>query len=177
MKHAALVLAVLLAAACSPQVYPLYLEVRKPSASGLDLSRKSMTIVYVNGADSAFNRSVASEMARRLDADYFGGAENVSLFSVPPSDSVSLEDMHALVMDTEKDVVFLLSAKQGPQTSEGKRAVSARLLVYDSLGEDKIHVYSGLAESVDADEVGQRISKRFLSKWKTESYSFYYFDD
>ena len=37
--------AALLLAACSPQVYPLYLEVRQPSSSGLNLNRKSMSIV------------------------------------------------------------------------------------------------------------------------------------
>ena len=49
MKHSWILAAVLLTAACSPQVYPLYMDVRNPSSSGLNLARKEISIVYRDG--------------------------------------------------------------------------------------------------------------------------------
>lgn len=187
-RFASCVAAALALAACSPQVYPLYLEVRQPSSSGLDLSRKTMGIVYMDSdspADSTFDRSAASALARALEEDYFSGAEEVGLYHTAASDSVSLEKMHTLVMDTGKDVVFLLSSRLAAVREDGSLPVSTRLSVYDSMGEDKVHRYSGSAilpapAGADApsqpEVVGERISARFLSKWKTERFSFYYFD-
>jgi hypothetical protein len=187
-RFASCVVAALALAACSPQVYPLYLEVRQPSSSGLDLSRKSMGIVYMDSthpADSSFDRSAASALARTLEEDYFGGAEEVGLFRTAASDTVSLETMHSLVMDTGKDVIFLLSSHLGTATEDGALPVSTRLVVYDSMGQDKMNRYTGSAvvpapkgegAPSQAEVVGERISARFLSKWKTESFSFYYFD-
>ena len=193
MKKACIaIVAALAMAACSPQVYPLYLEERQPSSSGLNLNRKSMSIVYMEGynnLDSLFERRVASAMARSLEEDYFGGEEVVGLYSVPSLDTVTVENMRSLVMDTDKDVVFLLSTQLDlPQdtTSAMSVPVRARMYVYDSMGEDKVRNFKGssvveVARMKDlegkADEIGKIISGRFLSGWKTESYSFYFFDD
>lgn len=219
-KLSLFVAAALLAAACSPQVFPLYLEVRQPSASGLDLSHKSFSIAYMEGRDSLFDRTAASAMARKLEEDYFGGEEVVGLYSIPAADSVSLELMHSLVMDTQGDVIFLLSTRLGEPTPEVNQAVSGarsldsafvcpvpipvltRLNVYDSMSEDKVKPFKGstvmrplvynsgaisdtelkarareVLSTTQADEVGRRLSNRFLSQWKTESFSFYYFDN
>lgn len=222
MKRASVLVAALLLAACSPQVYPLHLEVRQPSASGLDLNRKTMSIVYMDGynqLDSLFDRSAASALARHLEEDYFGSEEVVDIYHIPSTDSVSVEQMRSLVMDTEKDVVFLMSTHLGEfapeenQPVSGARSidssyvcpvaipVSTRLMIYDSMGEDKVARFGGntvlhpmiynngvtTAEGLktlaqlqldgQAEEVARRISSRFISGWKTESFSFYYFDD
>lgn len=193
MKRAIIAIAAaLLLAACSPQVYPLYLEVRQPSSSGFNLNRKSMSIVYMEGdnnLDSLFERRAASAMAHSLEEDYFDGEEVVGLYSVPSLDTVTVENMRSLVMDTDKDVVFLLSTQMDiPQDTTVAMSIPlrARMYVYDSLGEDKVRSFKGssvmnLARMQDleekADEVGQTISGRFLSGWKTESFSFYFFDD
>ena len=222
MKRASILVAAFLMAACSPQVYPLYLDVRQPSTSGLDLNRKSMSIVYMDGnnnLDSLFDRSVASAIARRLEEDYFGGEEVVGIYHIPSADTVSVETMRSLVMDTEKDVVFLLSTHLGEFAPEANQPVSGArsvdssfvapvaipvttmLQVYDSMGEDKVVRFNGnavlhplvynsgitsddglkvlAAKQLDgqAEEVGRRISSRFISGWKTQSFSFYYFED
>ena len=209
----------LLAVACSPQIYPLFLEVRQPSSSGLDLNRKSLSIVYMEGKDSLFDRSAASSLARALEADYFGGREVVGLYDIPATDTVSLELMHRLVMDTDGDVVFLLASTLGepaPETNQPVQGASSpdsafvcpvfvpvqtRLDVYDSMAADDavrsfrgsavVHplVYNGgtvpaselpalTLRSIgpQAEEMGERIARRFLSGWKTESFSFYYYD-
>lgn len=222
MKSAGIVAAALLLAACSPQVYPLHLDVRQPSSSGMNLSGKSISIVYMDGTnavDSLFDRQAASSLARKLEADYFGGQEAVGLYRTPSADSVSLELMHSLVMETGDDVVFLLSTHLGEPALESNREVAGahsvdsayvcpvsipvktRLQVYDSMGQDVVTHYSGSAvlharvynngaitdeglrslalRSLDkqAEDVAGRISSRFVSEWKTESFSFYYFDD
>lgn len=223
MKRACVFVAALLVAACSPEIYPLHLEVRQPSPSGLDLNRKSMSIVYMDGSnnlDSLFDRSVASALARHLEEDYFNGQEVVELYHISSADSVTVETMRSLVMDTEKDVVFLMSTHLGELNPEENQPVSGAVAssdsafvcpvalpvstsvqIYDSMGQDKVARFSGSAVlhpmvynsgvttqdglktlalmqlDSQAEEVARRISTRFVSDWKTESFSFYYFDD
>ncbi len=222
MRHPwILAAAALLAAACSPQVYPLYLDVRGPSTSGLSLVGKNVSVVYMDGnnqVDSLFDRQVASSLARSLEADYFDGREQVGIFRTPAVDSVSLDLMHSLVMETEGDVVFVLSSSLGLPAPETNQVVAkatsvdsafvcpvavpvrTRLYVYDSMGQDKVHPFKGSAVlrtmvynsgtltedglkslalrsmAQEADEVGERISTRFLSTWTTETFSFYYYE-
>ena len=188
MKKLLFPLLALMAAACSPQVYSLQLDVRQPSLSGLDLARKTMAVVTMEQEDSLFDRNCASAFAKALDSDYFGGQDVVELYTVPAADSVSLDMMHSLVMDTEADVVFVLSNTLGaPDEVEQKIPLKTSLGVYDSMGEDKVHRFGGhtsfLPEKYEegfpemAEKVGQRISNRFVSQWKTESFSLYYFDN
>lgn len=210
-----------MAVACSPQVYPLYLEVRGPSPSGLKLAGKNISVVYMDGnnqVDSLFDRQVASSLARSLEEDYFDGREQVGIFRTPATDSVSLDLMHSLVMETEGDVVFVLSSTLGQPAPETNQVVAkatsvdsafvcpvavpvrTQLYVYDSMGQDKVIPYKGSAVlqtmvynsgtltedglkslalrsmAQEADEVGERISTRFLSTWTTETFSFYYYE-
>ena len=191
MRKLSVIVSALLLAACSPQVYPLYLDVRQPSSSGLDLARKSMSLVYMDGTnevDSLFDRHAASALARKLEEDYYGGEPVIGLYHIPSADSVSLEKMHSLVMDTEGDVIFVLASHLDipDSTHLGVVPLHTDLSVYDSMSEDKVLRYNGntvlsmtgMKElPLKAEEMAGRIAKRFLSDWKTESFSFYYFDD
>jgi len=217
-----LLLAVLFVAACSPQVFPLYLGVRQPSEAGLTLVGKTASIVYMDGenqVDSLFDHQVASSLARALEADYFNGDEVIGLNRIPSPDSVGTDLMHNLVMETEGDVIFLLNSSLGEFTFEPNKPVpgaasvdsayvavasipvQTHLYVFDSMGKDEVKLHKGrailklqvynsgitseeglrtlaLREVPDyAEEVGDRISHRFLSTWINESFSFYYFDD
>ena len=167
MRHPWIVAAAaLLAAACSPQVYPLYMEVRGPSSSGLTLAGKNVSVVYMDGnnqVDSLFDRQVASSLARSLEADYFDGREQVGIFRTPATDSVSLDLMHSLVMETEGDVVFVLSSSLGLPAPETNQVVPkatsvdsafvcpvavpvrTQLYIYDSMGQDKVIPFKGSA--------------------------------
>ena len=179
--------AALAAVSCSPEVYSLYLEVRQPSASGLDLARKSMAIVTMETPDSTFDRNTASAMARVLENDYFGGEELIGMYRIPAVDTVSLDLMHSLVMDTEADVIFVMNSTLGPTLDETRVPVKTQLSVYDSMGEDKVNRYKGSAILTpkdneaglpeEAERVGSRVASRFLSTWKQETFSLYYFDD
>jgi hypothetical protein len=157
-------LAALALAACSPQTLTLNVDMRHPSKSGIDLARKSMSVVYMDDgkADTTFSNAVASSLARSLEEDYFGGNEAIGVYKIPV-DSVSLDLMHRLVIDTGDDVVFLL----GPPTfgevalsdpvavknpvnvdsafvSQAQVPYNAKLFVYDSMEkEDALHVFRG----------------------------------
>ena len=157
-------LAALALAACSPQTLTLHVDMRHPSKSGIDLNRKSMSIVYMdNGqADTTFSNGVASSLARSLEEDYFSGDEAIGVYKIP-ADSVSLDLMHRLVMDSGDDVVFLL----GPPTfgevalsepapvknpvsvdsafvSQAQVPYNAKLFVYDSMEkDDQLHIFRG----------------------------------
>ena len=167
MRRSTLVLAGLAAlslAGCSPQTFTMSVDMRYPSKSGIDLTRKTVSIVYMdNGtADSTFNNGVASSLARSLEADYFGGREAIGVYKVP-EDSVSLDLMHSLVMDSGDDVVFLIGPPSfGEVTVSDNTAVmnpsgvdsafvataqipyNTRLFVYDSMDkEDRLQLFRG----------------------------------
>ena len=157
-------LAALALAACSPQTLTFNVDMRHPSKSGIDLGRKSMSVVYMDDgqADTTFSNGVASSLARSLEEDYFAGNEAIGVYKIPV-DSVSLDLMHRLVIDTGDDVVFLL----GPPTfgevvlsevtpvknpvsvdsafvSQVQVPYNAQLFVYDSMNkEDKLSIFRG----------------------------------
>lgn len=157
-------LAALALAACSPQTLTFSVEMRHPSKSGIDLSRKSMSVVYMDDgqADTTFSNGVASSLARSLEEDYFAGNEAIGVYKIPV-DSVSLDLMHGLVMDSGDDVVFLLGppafgdvvltelvSVKNPVSvdsafvSNAQLPYNAKLFVYDSMGkEDELHVFRG----------------------------------
>ena len=124
-----ILVAVMTAAACSPQVYPLHLEVRQPSDAGLTLVGKTASIVYMDGSnsvDSLFDRHAASALALALEADYFDGEEVIGLSRIATPDSIGVDLMHTLVMETGGDVIFLLSTALGEpslgQNTESKNS-------------------------------------------------------
>ena len=161
-----ILVAALSLAACSPQVYPLYLDVRQPSDAGLTLVGKTASIVYMdgaNGVDSLFDRHSASALARALEADYFGGEEVIGLSRIATPDSIGVDLMHTLVMETGGDVIFLLSTSLGePALGKNEESdvrncvdsaflcpvivpVNTNLYVYDSMGNDEVKKYKGNA--------------------------------
>ena len=151
-------------AACSPQTFTMNVDMRYPSKSGIDLSRKSMSIVYMDdgSADSTFNNALASSLARSLETDYFGGDEAIGVYKVPV-DSVSLDLMHNLVMDTGDDVVFLIGPPSFGAVSLGENKpvmnpasvdsafvamaqipYNTKLFVYDSMNKaDELKYFRG----------------------------------
>ena len=155
-------LAALALAACSPQTLTLNVDMRHPSKSGIDLGRKTMSIVYMDSADSTFSNGVASSLARTLEEDYFAGNEAIGVFKIP-ADSVSLDLMHRLVIDTGDDVVFLLGpptfgevalaenvALKEPKSvdsafvAQAQIPYNAKLFVYDSMDkQDRLQVFRG----------------------------------
>ena len=158
--------AAMLLAACSPETYSIYLDVRQPSASGMDLSRKSMAIVYMDGpakVDSLLGAYSAASFAEAMEKDYFNGEESIGIYAYPAADTVTIDNMRSLVMDTGEDVVFLLKSRVGEPAEvsnvenikanhadsvyicKAKVPVNVSLYVYDSMGKDTVKSYTGNA--------------------------------
>lgn len=215
--------AAMLLAACSPETYSIYLDVRQPSSSGLDLSRKSMAIVYMDGptkADSLLSAKAAASFAGAMEKDYFNGEEAIGMFACPTADTVTVETMRSLIMDTGEDVVFLLRSVIGEPSDidnivyqkathpdsayvcKARIPTKVNLYVYDSMGQDTVKVFKGSTAAnaavfnngivpednlkellrarvpgIGGESVGQRIATRFLGGWKTETFTFYWFED
>lgn len=157
-------IAALVLASCSPQTFTLGVEMAHPSKSGIDLARKTVSIVYMDDgqADSTFSNLVASSLARNLEEDYFGGREAIGVYKVP-SDSVTLDLMHRLVMDSGDDVIFLLDRPTFGEVALGDNVAvknahsvdsafvsqaqipyNAKLYVYDSMDKsDNVKTFRG----------------------------------
>ena len=151
-------------AGCSPETLTMSVDMRYPSKSGIDLGRKTLSIVYMDdgAADTTFSNGVASSLARSLEEDYFAGREAIGVYKIP-ADSVSLDLMHRLVIDTGDDVVFLLgpptfgevalsekmtlreaSSVDSAFVNQAQIPYNAKLFVYDSMDKsDKLQVFRG----------------------------------
>ena len=112
LVYALLAASALLLTSCGPEAYTMWMEMRKPSASGLDLGRKTFSVAYLDDGitvDTIFNNRLASGFARRLEENYFRGDEIVGIYSVPArpgADYSSRDSLINLIMDTGSDVVF-----------------------------------------------------------------------
>ena len=153
-----------LAVSCSPQFFSMDLQLRRPSPSGYNLSGKSMGIVYVAAPkDTARARTIAEEFATSLEKDYFGGESVVGLYNLPSNPSAdysSRDTLVNLIMDTDKDVIFLLD---GSAPSK-----AARLCVYDSMAKtDTVKVFNA-NPTLDFNS--------FLSTWSPETVLLYYYE-
>lgn len=203
MKNMFCFAAVLLSAtvffSCGPSAYLLDIETRQPSAAGVDLVGKSISVVYLDSGaeeDSLFAAGISSAFADVLDENYFGGDSLVSLFCLEGSgneDYSSRDRMADLVVDTGSDVLFLFSS---PLFEEGKAALSdgkddaasisgtvpftVDLFVYDSMDpRDTVLHFSGHSESSVSDlesmagTLGRASGKRFAPGWKAEEIVFF----
>ena len=140
------------------KVVTMSVDMRYPSVSGHDLSRHSMAVVCMDEGrqDSLFNAALATGLAESLENDYFGGKESIDIYRIPV-DTVTLDLMHSLVMDTGADVIFLFTPPQidsirlteNAPVDEAFMTVASipfrsRMVVYDSMGkEDKLYPYAG----------------------------------
>ena len=216
--------AVLLVSSCSPETFTMNIDMRYPSRSGLDLSKKSMAIVYVDEgkkSDESFVKGLASGFAYKLEEEYFGGNEAIELFSIPKDSSVYTKKfMEDMIMDSGKDVVFLIDSPEYGTPGAGENKVNThsanpdsayfcsvllpfkiKVSAFDSMEKsDKVLQYTGSSAvrtlvanpgavsdkfisdhvwdniSSEAERVGMQATGNFLSTWKTERYTLYYYD-
>lgn len=213
---------ILLVASCSPETFSMNIEMRYPSRSGIDLTRKSMAVVAVDSGDASdttFMSAVAEGFATKMEEEYYGGKSVIDIYRVPSISGSSVKSFaQDLIMDTNRDVVFLFDRTEfgGIATGDRKQNRLAtnpdsayitdaalpfrlKMSVYNSLDTlDKVYSYSG-ASSVRCDvyndgtssaverniwdssvseavKVGSRAAANFLNTWKTETYTFYYFE-
>lgn len=146
-----MIAAALLAVSCGPQSYILDMEMRRPSASGDDFTGRDMAVVCL---DSEKSSKDAVALAVALEKDYFNSAQTVPVFSLdrdPDANYNCADSLVGLVLETGKDVVFLLDDKQ--------------ILYYDSMGD-------GAVKTLPVSSMHS-----LQSGWKTESFTVYYYED
>ena len=169
-------------ASCSANLYRMDLQMRQPSASGYDLGGKEMGVVYIAPAkDTTFAKSLAEGFAAALEEDYFSGEAAVDVYTMTATqaaDYASRDTMLNLVMDTEKDVIFLIECQKDADDN-----ARMRLHVYDSMGKaDTVRTFGGIIplngqnNIADAKLSGQKASIKFLSNWRPEMFYFYSYD-
>ncbi|MGN1216000.1 MAG: DUF6340 family protein [Candidatus Cryptobacteroides sp.] len=157
---------------CAPQALVVSPEMRGPSKSGMNLFGKSIAIVYQVGDSensNNFSAGLADGFASRLEEDYFNGEPAVEAFTVKAVAGVDYscrDSLRSLVMQTGKDVVFLVgnpslgepSAGEPSKVVGGKRPADSSYVsivkmpfsvsfhVYDSMGYDEVKGFEASKE-------------------------------
>ena len=187
---AGLLLAVCALVSCSPQVYVMSTEMRYPSSSGLDLTGKSVALVYPYGLtqdEVQLTGALAEALADRLDAAY-PESDSTSLYSIEYKDDMfpkmaSADSLASLVLKTDADVVFLFG--RPAEFKDGYRNGEFRLPLYcyDSLSGDKgavrtfsISADAGSDAALSGKNIGGRISTSFVPTWREEEFGIWYTD-
>lgn len=196
MKKAFIILlSVVLTSACSVQAYVLNMEMRYPSASGLDVAGKDIAVVYFADGDSrneTFCNYFADGLAQGLEASMFNGEKAVNVYTLNKESEglyASKDSLVSYVLQTGSDVVMLLDTPVfSPSDSQSSLACKASMYIYDSMDKhDSVKHLAGestVSEGVndeslfnsDAQYMGLDMSKKLASTWKEESLILVYFD-
>lgn len=138
---------------CSPVAYKFVMERSGQSSSGLDLSGKSIAVVYAypeRSRDSLLAAEVGQGFVAGMEEAYFLGADAMPLFNISASQGGGYSEKDTLVklvMDTGLDVVFVFHSFGTGDLSVSTANVvelpfDARLSVYDSMSpEDTVRQY------------------------------------
>lgn len=179
---------IMMLVSCGPSRHAIYLEMRYPSKSGLDLAGKVISVVYMENDDqqaNLFNESMADAFAYNLEKDYGTGEGSIGIYRMRSEEGVEYaarNHMLDLLVDTDADVVFLFDTlKLGPVLNDGTTQFTMSLYCFDGMDkDDQVHTYRGSSAAVLADggsKSGTTVASSFMSQWKNEQYSLVYFDN
>ena len=166
----------LMSVSCGPLSYTMDVEMRDVSRSGLDLGKKTFSVVYIDSGartDSVFSASVSEGLAEKLESGYFSGERVIGIYRIPGLEGVeysSKDTLLNILMDVGTDVVFLLEVPefgtpvvQAPKRVETGGGISAdsafvaevkipfsiRIDVYDAMNpEDSVFSFTGRSVAV-----------------------------
>lgn len=176
---------------CAPSAYVMQLESRKPSESGLDLSGKSLSVIYLespDGRDSLFNNRAADALAYSLESEFFDGEESVKVYNLvkdASGDYSSRDTASQYIMLLDSDVVMIIDTPEtSGTTAAGHSMVSSRMYVYDSMSgkDDDVTTLqcsstaSSLKDEGRAMNIGNALAKPLRSQWESEMFTVLYFD-
>ncbi len=187
----AVVAAVAAVCSCSPVSYVLELERRSESSCGLDLSGKSISLIYLeseNGCDSLFNNRLSDILSMSLEDSFFDGARGVDVYNLvkdPAGDYASIDTASAYVMLLDSDVILLLDTPALSDTlASGNIRALSTLYVYDSMaGSDEVislqckSTVSSLEDISRAVSIGSYLSAPLVSQWRKDYFEVLYFND
>ena len=178
-------------ASCSPSAYYLVLDSRRDSSSGIDLTGRSISIVYLeseDGRDSLYNNRLADALAYRLEDDLFDGEQSIGVYNLvkdPAGEYASRDTASQYVMLLDSDVVMILDTPEvGQASASGRLPVRTDLYIYDSLGGEADGLSrlnctvsaSSLDDSARAMNAGASLASPLVSQWTQEEYVVLYFD-
>lgn len=133
IRQFACMLVLLMVISCGPSKYTMYLDVRHPSKSGVNLSGKNISVVYLENGEKVadgFNANMADGFAYSLENDYGMSDGSIGIFRMQKSaggDYSSKDTLVNLLIDTGCDVLFLFdSPKIGEMTIGGKSRVASK---------------------------------------------------
>lgn len=151
--------------ACGPQSFTTALQVRQPSMSGLDLAKKTLSVVYLSDPDTLVENRAEQQallLAAQLEDDYFDRREAVNIFKLekdPAGDYAQADTLIRMVLGTGDDVVFLVDTPD----AEG----NYRVYAFDSMsGSDEVRKFSGRGTP----------GREFSPGWKEVRFEVLYFD-
>lgn len=192
MKHRLTVitaLAALVLSSCTPVVYNMEVQVRKASASGVDLVGKSISLVTVQSedlSDTLFTKTVAETLATTLEDEFFSSKQAVALYEMPGVEGAKYgrrDSLVHLLMQTGTDVIILQDRPKLVLGENGDRLFQADVYVYDSMDKaDKVRMfhYSDVL-SEDTKNVASRfagnVAARIVPTWETAFLPLYFFED
>ena len=180
----------LLVCSCGPSRHAVHVEMRYPSKSGIELSGKVISAVYVtdgNGIGDTFNASMAQGFAAELEKDYGTGEGSVGVYSLPDNGGkYSQKDtLINLLMDTDCDAVVVFDRLGMQNVGDNTIKFSIRLYCFDGMNkEEKVFSFVGSsvvnistdALATEAAKTGAVIAETFKSQWKHEQYSIVYYE-
>lgn len=176
---------------CGPSRHAIQIEMRHPSRSGMDLTGKTVSIVYYSGENPSDNQvveNIAAGFAEALETDNGTGEGSVGVYSIDRgAGNYAVKDsLVNLVIQTDGDVVFLLDAFLAENVTAEGTPVKVALYCYDGLDkQDAVKKFTGntvlpgdsqetlLSEALTA---GRNIAESFKAQWKNEQYSIVYYD-
>lgn len=183
--------AVLLLSSCGPSRHAIHVEMRHPSKSGIELSGKIISVVYVSGEDAqanAVNENMALSFASALEKDYQTGEGSVGLYGVDRKNGnyAQKDSLVSLLMSTGSDLIFLIDTPQFGAKSTASIPVKVLLHCFDGMNkEEKVQTFTGnrvFAASSEteileeASRAGKLLAESFAPQWKHEQYSIAYYD-
>ncbi|MCQ2145121.1 MAG: DUF6340 family protein [Bacteroidales bacterium] len=178
---------VLTMSACSYYTYPVAIERKAPSVTGLDLPGKSVSVSFVSAGqkDSVFMSTLAENFAVGLETFLFDSESAIDLFAIRKTkgaDYMQKDTLIQLVMSTDADVAFLFDSPEYTVDGKDTTYVRMKFYVYDSMAEvDSVYAFSGRKKYANLDklptETGTQFAQYFQPQWKQEEVKVYFSDD
>lgn len=186
-----LFLPVLMTVSCGPSQHAVHVEMRYPSKSGIELSGKVVSVIYVLGDEEnagEFSAAMADGFAYALETDYATGEGSVGVYSIQDEGGrYSHKDtLVNLLMDTGADAVFLFDRVSFQKMDNNDLLkYSIRLHCFDAMNpSENVYTFAGssIAETGENSlqevgwEAGMTVAGSFKSQWKHEQYSIVFYD-
>lgn len=175
MKRILYMIALALAAvSCGPTRHAIFVDMRYPSKSGIELAGKTVAVVHLendNPLSNVFSEGIADGLAYSLEQDYGTGDGSIGIYrmkALPGGDYASRDTLFNLIMDTGADVLFLvdtlnvgemtiggISSVATPESADsaylstGNLPFKMKLHCFDAMNKDeKVYSYGGSSVAV-----------------------------